>query len=142
MSPVLKDFFLPDTPLRGIIARGGFSLCAYIGVPENHWLADLEMLEFPCHWGITFRGPGNEVFPQGWYWYGWDYAHAGDYIELPAGLEALLKKEGLQLPFGRGHRWTVDEVEHEIIYVAVNLLEALKQAEQEAEKALEYPALR
>lgn len=68
--------------MRFIILRGPPSLCAYIGIPLEHPLAgqDYDDLPIDCHGGLTFSGSGNDdVYrPEGFWWYGWDYGHAGD----------------------------------------------------------------
>lgn len=98
MHQILKDFLLPGTPFRGLVLRSEFCWCAYVGVPESHWMADMHELDFQCHRGITFNAPGGDgVRPAGWHWYGWDYGHAGDRLllsdaikkALPASLEAF-----------------------------------------------------
>lgn len=66
--------------VRGIVMRGPFSLTAYLGVPADHPLTavgDYDDLPLNVHGGLTYSGCGKE-WPQGWYWWGWDYAHAGD----------------------------------------------------------------
>jgi len=60
MVEILRDFLLADTPFRGLILRTEFCLCAYIGVPEFHWMANMEELDFPCHRGLTFNAPGGD----------------------------------------------------------------------------------
>lgn len=132
---ILRDFLIAGTPLRGLIVRGPFSLCAYLGVPRDHWMARMEELDFPCHWGVTFSAEGEGgLRPLDWYWYGWDYGHAGDALELPPELEALMPAE--LRPSQRGKRWTVDEVEHEVIDAALALHEQMQQACAQAELTL------
>lgn len=79
-SIIYRDWF--DEGVRCLIMSGGASLCAYIGVPINHPLAgfDYDNLAIDCHGGLTFSGEGDgKIWPQGYWWYGWDYAHSGDY---------------------------------------------------------------
>lgn len=133
MSTIVKDFLVPDSPFRGLILQGELCLLAYIGVPEAHWLADMEELRFDCHWCVSWRAPGDGVCrPAGWYWYGWDYGHAGDYVSSPEldAIRELVKAKGLVMPsLNGGKRWTVEEVMLDVIDVAVNLQAALAQAE-------------
>jgi hypothetical protein len=71
-----------DEGLRFIIMRGPCSLCAYIGVPADHPLADFsyEWLPVRANGGLTYAAKGDgKNFPAGWFFYGWDYAHCGDY---------------------------------------------------------------
>lgn len=131
---VLQDFLIAGTPLRGLIVQGPFSLCAYLGVPREHWLAHMEELDFPCHWGVTFSAEGDgELRPADWYWYGWDYAHAGDALQLPPELKALLP-ESLR-PGRQAKQWTVEEVEHEVIDSAQALFEQIHSAATGAAEA-------
>lgn len=68
--------------LRFIVMRGPASLCAYIGLPTEHPLAnhDYDNVPIDCHGGLTFSQLGDgKNWPSGFYWYGWDYAHSGDY---------------------------------------------------------------
>ena len=133
------DHQLAGTPFRGLVLKGQSGYCAYIGVPESHWLADMEGFQFACHWGITFRGAGGDsIRPERWYWYGWDYQHAGDFLEFP---EELLREapeiaaliDGLNE--GR-KKWTQEEIEHDLIDAAVSLLEALSAAQSHAQNLL------
>lgn len=96
------DQLLAGTPFRGLVLKGQPGYCAYIGVPESHWLADMEGLQFACHWGVTFRGPGGDgIRPEGWYWYGWDYQHAGDFLEFPEELLAAAPEIAALIPAPR-----------------------------------------
>jgi len=58
--------------------------CAYVGIPESHPVAgwDYDALSFiECHGGFTFSERGDGIYlPEGFWWYGWDYAHAGDWM--------------------------------------------------------------
>jgi len=65
-----------------VLSNGGRNFCAYIGIPVDHPLAgfDYELLPVTCNGGLTFAGEGDgEYRPEGYYWYGWDYAHSGDF---------------------------------------------------------------
>lgn len=67
---------------RFLIVRGGASLCAYVGIPLAHPLAgkNEDALPLECHGGLTFSDKGNGRWGrlEGYWWYGWDYAHGGD----------------------------------------------------------------
>jgi len=76
--------------LRFLIMKGGSSLCAYAGIPITHPLAGFGYDDIPveAHGGLTFSGEGGAknskgvaTWPEGFWWYGWDYAHAGDYCD-------------------------------------------------------------
>lgn len=64
-----------------ILSMGGRNFCTYVGIPIDHPLAgyDYELLPVECHGGLTYGEAGDgEYRPEGYYWYGWDYGHAGD----------------------------------------------------------------
>ena len=60
--------------------------CAYLKV--NKIPTDIEMLDVPCHWGITFYNEITEDTEwnrgrfEEWLRIGWDYAHWGDYMRI------------------------------------------------------------
>lgn len=94
-----------DGGLRFIIMRGPASLCAYIGVPIDHPLAGFEYDDLPirAHGGLTLSSEGNgTVFPSGFWWYGWDYAHSGDYC---------FYDDKIGFPKLTAQKWSVLEVE-------------------------------
>jgi len=76
---ILRDVF--DEGVRFIVMRGPASLCAYVGIPLAHPLAGRSYDDLPvrAHGGLTFASEGRDTWPKDFYWYGWDYAHAGDY---------------------------------------------------------------
>lgn len=126
---VLKDYLIAQTPFRALILQGPFSLCAYLGVPQSHWLADMHELELRCHGGVTYQGEGTGYRPAGWYWYGWDYAHAGDMRELPPELRDSIDLTSLESAWpARAKKWTVAEVEQDVWDTAMALKEALERA--------------
>lgn len=64
-----------------VLSMGGRNFCTYIGLPIDHPLAGYhhDLLPVGCHGGLTFSGEGDGKYrPEGYYWYGWDYGHAGD----------------------------------------------------------------
>ncbi len=84
------------------------SLLAYVGVPEASETAGLHYDELDAdeqcpspHGGWTYSALGGGLRPAGWYWWGWDYNHYGDY------------SPGL-LNLGDGHFWTLEEVRAEV----------------------------
>lgn len=82
MPPGTKLVDRFDEGLRFVIVRGPASLCAYVGVPIDHPLAEFnyEWLPVRANGGLTYGKEGDgKYFPAGWYFYGWDYAHCGDY---------------------------------------------------------------
>lgn len=134
---ILKDFPISGTPLRGLVVQGPFCLCAYVGVPREHWLANMDELSIPCHWGITFSGEGDgDLRPENWYWFGWDYGHCSDAWSLADELPQEVKEAMAQFSAGTNHgarkKWGVEEIELEIIDVAIGLMPMLEQSEQRA----------
>lgn len=108
---VYADWY--EDGIRCLIMRGPIGLCAYIGVPEGHPLAgfDYDDLPLSCHGGLTFSSMGDGHYrPKGFYWYGWDYSHSGDYA-------FYYDKEPLK-ELGAHHqddrKWLPHEVEQEI----------------------------
>lgn len=97
------------TPLarRAIILDGPASICGYVGVPMGHPLAGKNYDDMPLdvHGGLTFASEGGRHWPEGWYWYGWDYAHLGDITTY----DLKYRKN----PERDAHLWTVEEVEAE-----------------------------
>src|SRR5262245_10570527 len=73
------------------------TLAAYVGLPRGHPLAGAAPTNTPLevHGGVTFADEGDGVRPRGYWWLGWDYAHAGDALPFAPRLG--------------GHVWTVAE---------------------------------
>ena len=57
-------------------------------------------------------------------------------MDLPEEARQLFEEAGLPVPFQRGKRWTVEEIEHDIVDVAVSLMESLQAAEDHTENVL------
>jgi hypothetical protein len=118
---ILEDF--EQGPVRVMVMRGPSSLCAYVGIPENHPLAgkDYRDLDIRCHGGLTFGCAGgqveNDVYPAGYWWYGWDYAHYGDAVVYDT------------FHNWDEHEWTVEEVKYEAIDVAKQFISLMEQVE-------------
>lgn len=127
----LKDWF--DEGVRCLIIRAQFSLCAYVGVPIDHPLAGYHYDDIPisCHGGLTFADEGDDLYrPKGWYWYGWDYAHSGDYCfyyDKPP----LMENE-----YHLGEKkWGVKEVEQDMWSSVYDFKKIIKLVERVAKKA-------
>jgi len=99
--------------LRIVILSLGTHPCAYVGIPENHLLAgvdyhDLDCL-IDCHGGLTFSAKGDgKYLPEGLWWYGWDYAHHGDWVGYYGKREEKLGWK----------KWTTKEIYEEAKWVA------------------------
>ena len=104
-----KPILLLDTYIdeyRILIYNLGTHPCGYVEVPINHPLAgfDYEDLPIECHGGLTFSEKGDgKYFSEEYWWYGWDYAHWGDYI---SGTSSEYDK-----------KWTTQEIFEEAKYV-------------------------
>lgn len=77
--------------VRYLVMRGLYALNVYVGVTEGIASAGWPYYLVPLyvHGGLTFSSLGDgKVWPADWWWYGWDYAHAGDRswaeLELPS----------------------------------------------------------
>lgn len=120
VGTIVYDVF--DEGARFIVMRGPFHWCGYIGIPQDHPLAGLSYddLSFvSAHGGLTYASQGGEHWPKGYYWYGWDYGHAGDVSHY----------EGGQI--GRGEKdWTVQEVIEDSWETLWDFKQLLKLAEK------------
>jgi hypothetical protein len=118
-----KDYIEPDTGLRGLVMRGTYGWCGYVGAPCASPLHGLEELEFECHFGITYAGYGDGVHrPAGYFYWGWDYAHYTDAFILPSVLREALEEP---IPLPRGKDWSHAEVFEHVLDVLTHLREAL-----------------
>ena len=100
---IFHDVF--DEGIRFIVMRGSCSLCAYVGIPLAHPLAyhDYDDLPIRAHGGLTFASEGRDRWPEGFYWYGWDYSHSGDYPFYADRLPSNLR-------MARDMKWLVEDV--------------------------------
>ena len=116
---IIKDWF--EDGVRCLIMRGPAHLCAYLGVPINHPLAGYNYDEIPLrvHGGLTFADKGDgKNRPTGYWWYGWDYGHAGDATTYEIEL------------YGKtfGKMWTIAEVEEEVHWALYDFAMVVKLA--------------
>jgi len=105
VGTILHDEFIKG--IRFIVMCGPVSLCGYVGIPLDHPLAGhgYDDLPIEAHGGLTFSSTPRDSWPEGYYWYGWDYAHSGDYC-------FYYDKPPLVGEFDhqREHKWLVKEV--------------------------------
>lgn len=105
------DDFVQDGIRVIIKSVRGSHFCVYLGVPDDSPAAGLGSEEVPieCHGGLTFAGDGDGTYlPKSRYWYGYDFAHAGDQ------LDSIGRPEGFEMPVFEGdHRWTLKEVKED-----------------------------
>ena len=118
---ILADYY--DDGVRILIMRGPASITCYLGVPKNHPLAGFYYDNIPldCHGGLTFSGEGNKkIWPDGFYWYGFDYAHLGD---------KSFYNLRLRISDRSDTAWTVKEVKKDIWTAVYEFKKLMKLAE-------------
>lgn len=82
VGKIYFDYF--DEGIRVIVMRGPASVNCYLGVPKGHPMAghSYDNVPIECHGGLTFAGDGTgrgkSDWPEGYWYYGYDYAHSGD----------------------------------------------------------------
>ena len=82
-----------------------------IGYSEHGSLSPASCID--CHGGVTFAGPLSVVKGSKPWYFGADFAHYGDRISLPNGINV----------FEDGHAWTLEEVEKECEKFADSVVE-------------------
>jgi len=125
-----KPEILLDTEevgIRIIILSLGTYPCAYVGIPINHPLAGLhygDLSFITCHGGFTFSEKGDgEYLPKGYWWYGWDYAHAGDYLGYYSNIGEIIKEKWAK-------KWTTKEIYSEALAVAWDMKKLMSLIEK------------
>ena len=118
--------------VRVLVMRGPSALCAYCGVPSKHPLAGhgYDNLTIDCHGGLTFakEGEKDSGWPEGFYWYGWDYSHSGDRATYDYKYPSRLDRNEKE--------WTIKEVVDEAHWVAYSFARLMRLAETIASKAM------
>lgn len=117
-----------DEGLRFIVMRGPAALCAYVGLPKDHPLAGHNYDDLPvqAHGGLTFGREAGKQWPEGYYWYGWDYGHAGDF--------SVYDEKYRDAP-SDDKKWTPAEVEADSWNAIYDFKHLMKLAENIAAKA-------
>lgn len=108
VGTTLRDWH--DDGVHIIIKRSNFSMNVYLGVPESHPLAghDYDSLPIECHGGLTYGESGDgDYLPKGEFWYGYDYAHAGDYSWYE---KAVLDTIGNLSEKYKDRKWSIKEL--------------------------------
>jgi len=119
---IYHDFY--DDGVRVIVMRSNASINAYFGVPITHPLAGHSYDNIPVdvHGGLTFSHEGDDKYlPSGFWWYGADYAHSGDYCFYD--IEYNLDHKG------GDKAWTPEEVKEDIWSAIYDFSRLLKLAE-------------
>ncbi len=150
-NTVLRDFIDDETGLRGLVVRGPIVFCAYVGVRSDHTLAGLEELDFDCHYGITFQswGSTDSIREPDWYWWGWDYGHFSDQMDLMSLLpldaprelrEAYTRMQAAMDGLARSPKnWTIGEIERNVREVIAELTTALRHSNKLSQLLLAKP---
>jgi len=125
-SCIVLDWF--ENGIRRLILNiRGSHFAQYLGIPLEHPLAGFGYEEIPleCHGGLTFGEEGDgKNYPKGFYWYGWDYAHSGDYSYYG-------KKTAEKFPQRNDEKdWTLKEVVDDGNFAFYNFEELIKLAEK------------
>lgn len=146
LGVTLLDTTDAESGLRLLVLKGPFSFCAYVGVKADHVLASLEDFEFSCHFGISFNQWGTAGAPQeeGWFWWGWDYAHFTDHVDYASSLppdappEAFAAMQALESLPSFGGRARRNRTLGEVVEDGYDVLVTLKMA---LAKSAEYASL-
>ena len=100
---VLFDEPSEDKKYRIIGLNLGTHPTAYVGIPIDSiltGLSDYGILNYviDVHGGFTYSAKGDDTYlPSGYWWFGWDYAHLGDYV-------------GYYEDDYKSYRWTTKEI--------------------------------
>jgi hypothetical protein len=116
-----------DEDIRCLIMKGPASLCTYIGLPKDHILSGFNYNDLPLnvHGGLTFSSIGDgKVWPKNYWWYGFDYAHSGDYSFYYDTCKDILETYSYH---NSEHQWIVSEVEIEAKQTIIELKEYIKK---------------
>ena len=127
---IIKLWF--ESGIYCMIMRGPSSLCAYLGLPTDHPLSGFNYDDMPikCHHGLTYSGEGSgKVRPNGYYWYGWDYGHHGDYCFYYDLLD-MYSSDGLT-----DKKWMVEDVKKDMRGTICDFAQLKRLAEDIDKKA-------
>lgn len=111
---------------------------AYIGIHLSHPLAGKSYDDLPinAHGGLTYSNEGDdEPLEKGYWWYGWDYAHAGDYHYPGEDMIEKYKEEGLFQKRDDEKDWTLKEVKSDSWEPIYEMKKLMKLAEDITNKA-------
>lgn len=117
----LRDWY--EEGVRIIVLRANHSMNVYLGIPSVHPLAghDYDDLPIDCHGGLTFAAEGDDTFlPKGFYWYGYDYAHAGDYAWYSGGTPDFMDND---------HKWSLKEIVDDVWHPAYEFKKLMRLTE-------------
>jgi len=127
---ILHDEY--EDGIHFIVMRGSSHLCAYLGIPKTHPLAnhDYNLLPIECHGGLTFGQMGDgKNWAKESYWYGWDYGHCDDYA-------FYYDDPSLGNIKGSGKKWLVKDVIEDSWLAKIHMKDLMKLAEEIHNQAL------
>ena len=110
---ILKEW--EEMGLHCVVVTLGTHPCCYIGVPGDSPAVGFSYddVTVSCHGGLTFSG-SLEGFRDGYYYYGWDYAHGGDYTDYSIMIPGFSR-------FSQGVKYSVDDLAKDIKDVVEDL---------------------
>ena len=125
ISKIYADWV--DGEYRGLVLRGPGSVNAYIGIRSDHPLYGMDYDDIPidCHGGLTFAREGNgDIWPSGYWWYGWDYSHAGDavFYDISRGFDTYGDEKWTPYRVQKEANWVIHELQRltELIHTCIN----------------------
>ena len=105
-----------------LIINLGSHPCGYVGVPETHILNGVsystlndDEIFWNCNGGFSYSDKGVNGKSKRFWFFGWDYSHAGDYYHPISHIERYGASTS-------DKKWTTEEIYHE----AVAVIEQLK----------------
>jgi hypothetical protein len=128
---ILRDWF--DEGVRILVMRGPASMNVYLGIPKDHPLAgfDYDDLNVNCHGGLTFGSEGGKYWPKGYFWYGYDYAHLGDFTIFE---EKGARDIQAEYDHSEDKKWTLREIVDDSWEAICDFKRLMKLAEKIKEK--------
>lgn len=119
---------------RFVVLRGPSALCAYLGVPPTHPIAGHSYDDLPvsAHGGLTYAGDQLKGLDGGLYWYGWDYAHAGDRSFYDLKYPEMISR------VAGDHAWTPDKVDEDSWEAIYEFKSLMRLAEAIAKKPVPH----
>jgi len=118
VGTILVNYVTKDN-INVLIVRSSCSICAYLGVSDGHLLdgMDYDDIRISCHGGLTYCTKGNgDLFPKGYYFFGWDYAHLGDAVFY----NSEIKNDSDQ-------KWLLDDVITDVATAVVDFRETIAE---------------
>ncbi len=136
---IYETFFqnkILNKEVKFIITKGPISFCAYVGIPLSHPLSWLKYpdinsnMSHPPHGLFTYSSHKKiDGWPEGLYWYGWDYSQKGDKRKD----EPINRKDKDNVP---KKDWTINEIIKDSKEALYSFLRLMTLSEKIANKYL------